>query len=118
MQRRFEVGNLRVAPDPEARLDPSVDFAKLEDEVDGIDQKGRRPVIGQSDRLGRGDIRGNIKHQPTALISKEESVSLSLPSIFGNPSKVRIPLRVRIPLTARAIEWKGFLAHVQETRRT
>ena len=71
MQRCAWVGNLRVAPDPEARFDPGVSFAKLEDEVDGIDQEGRRPVIGQSDGLGRGDIRGNIKHQRTALISKE-----------------------------------------------
>jgi chromate transporter len=42
------------------------------------------------------------------LISKEGSVSLSLPPILGNP------LRVRIPLRARAIEWKGFVAEVKE----
>ncbi len=56
MQRRVRRRCGRVAADRQARPDPGVPGAELEGEIDRVDQKIRRPVIGEPDRLGRRRI--------------------------------------------------------------
>jgi len=48
----------------EVRFDACVGVAKLEDELDGIDQKSRRFVVFEPYRLRRGDIGRKIEHGP------------------------------------------------------
>jgi len=72
------------------RFDPGISCAELKSEVDRIDKKIGRPVIGEPYRLRWRNIGGHVEH---SRLQTAAAGRLTLVPANGNPRRVRLALK-------------------------